>query len=353
MCDERERIPVAFASLREWAWPRVVELMDYPDLQQAWARSQEFLCQIQQRLASANLSPHVRTVAVSGSFGRMEAVSQSDCDLIVVLEDGVSSREPAATQAWGSVWRELQPLGLMRPRAGGIFATPTTSAELCNSDARGRVDEHIPTFGKRFQLLWDAQPVYGEDVYDGLLSAVIGWYTAVSPGEEPIPWWRYLLNDLIRYYRSLCVNYQWETSGKPGRRRLRNLKLVHSRLVMYAALLCLLGEGSRANEEPTLWLKTRLRMTPLERLAWCYQLSSETGFARIAGGFNEFLALMGDADFRAALEMPLFSNPTHPAAYMEYSNCHNQAVKLERELARFIKERQTAWEPSFAVSLLF
>jgi len=349
MTRNHEAQPVDYPTKREWALSAVVELSDFPALDESWSRSRQILAEMHQHLTAAQLSTHVRTIAVSGSLGRMEASDQSDCDLIVVLDDQISPAEPAAAQLCDSVWIALEAMRLKPPRSGGIYALPTSLAALCSEESRGRVDEDIPTFGKRFQLLWDAQPVYGYSAYEQLLDSVIDWYTAASPGEAPLPWWRYLLNDLLRYYRSLCVKSQWDTNDGLGQWRSRNLKLGYSRVVMYAALLCLLGEGSRLTRDPNSWLRANLRLTPLERLAWCYRLADETGFDQVAATYDSFLAQMADPEFRRQLT----SDSSAANHSTDYLTCREGSRELALELSRLIRKRQDAWDASFGASLLF
>ncbi len=79
-----------------------------------------------------------------------------------------------------SVWRALQPLGLRRPRDGGIYATAATVTELCARDTLGKIDEQPAVYGKRWQLLWDAQPVYQTGPFEDLVQRVIARYSTAD-----------------------------------------------------------------------------------------------------------------------------------------------------------------------------
>jgi len=137
------QLPNTFAAQRSWGATAVLDLRKHPALDAAWRNSQGLLQQISQRLHTAALDPSILTVVACGSLGRMEAVDGSDGDLIVVLNDEIPTDSPEAQQAWDSVWEALVPLELPHSRRGGIFAIPTTPAALCNSDARGKIDEDI------------------------------------------------------------------------------------------------------------------------------------------------------------------------------------------------------------------
>ncbi len=331
----------------QWESRSTTHFSDYPAIDSAMLHSRRILSKISDALANTNLDPRIHTIAVSGSLGRMEAVAGSDCDLIVVLQ-GKDDADTSASAAWESVWRTLAPIGLKRPRADGVFATVATISQLLDASARGRIDEAIPTFGKRFQLLWDAQPVCLPENFKNLMNGVIDWYTATPSEPESPPWWRYLLNDLMRYYRSLSVNCQWDGSRGAGRQRMRSFKMAHSRAVMYAALLGLLGECSRIDNSPTSRLQSLLTMTPLRRLAFCYDASGENGFEIVAGCYERFIEMSDDDEFRRQLthdEQEIAS----PAVQRWIQNGN----ELRSELARFLlQQMQNRWPGNFSSALL-
>lgn len=346
-CDKESALPLPskFAAHRSWAAETALDLSQHPILDTAWKNSQRLLQQISDQLQAAALDPRILTVAASGSLGRMEAVAGSDADLIVVLSDEITTDSPQAQQACDSIWETLEALQLPHSRRGGIFAIPTTPAALCNVDARGKIDEDIPTFGKRFQLFCDAQPVYGTVAYEQLMSDVIGWYTANTPGDTTIPWWRYLLNDLLRYYRSMCVAAQWDCTHGVGFQRMRNYKHAHSRTVMYAALLCLLGECSSVQQDPLQQFQAMLRLTPLERLAWSCPSTEDASMTQIATVYAGYLEKLDDPTFRQSL-LDDKLNKIHA------TDGTRSGHDLRNALSRFLNERRQQWALEFTAALL-
>ena len=59
----------------------------------------------------------------------------------------------------------------------------------------------------------------------------------------------FLLNDLIRYFRTICVNYPYTKEPEEEQWPIRNIKLRHSRLMMYASLVAMLGVLSTYREK--------------------------------------------------------------------------------------------------------
>lgn len=269
----------------------------------------------------------------------------------------------AAERAYADVWKALAPLGLPRPTAEGIYAAPTTRQRLLVEAQPGKIDEDLATFGTRFQLLLDAQPVFGNEEFLRLRNSVVDWYASDYVAAAPHKEWSSLLNDLIRYFRSLCVTYQWGSLDAPPKWRLRNIKGRHSRLVMYAGLLFLLGESSREQTNKVQWLKERLSLTPLERIAWAYAEAGEPGFERIAECYETFLTAVGDPQLPVELaeEVATADLPAEIAARTvlpreqnaRYLGLKQNADRLLRELLRFVLARTDHWSDRFLEYLLF
>jgi hypothetical protein len=104
--------------------------------------------------------------------------------------------------------------------------------------------------------------------------------------EEVIaPYWRdygdhktdfmpaFLANDILRLWRTFCVNYEARTERVPERQKakgkLKNYKLKHSRLLTcYSALLYLLAVYDRQGTVSPSDAMAMISLTPTERLEW-------------------------------------------------------------------------------------
>ncbi len=345
--------PNEYPHQRDWAFSEIVDLTRYDKLQENWEHSREEMKRIQAGLQD-QLPEEVRTVAVAGSLGRMEAAPNvSDCDAIVVLHDDVEEGSRKAVH--DKVWDVLKNLGVEAPKATGNFADPTTAKDLCDKKHVGASDENMKVFSKRVLLLLETQPLYNEQEYDRLITEVVEGYGDRYVSKDSKKEWGFLINDLVRYFRSLCVNYQWDFENEPEKWCLRNVKLRHSRLIMYGGLRMLLGECSRERKDKVGWLRGRLRMTPLERTAFVYAQRTDTGFFRIAGFYNTFLRHLNDADVRDEL---MQFEPESESYDVRYKNTHYATLKansdgLVAELVRFVLNQQSVWTERFFEYLLF
>ena len=325
---------------------------EYAVLDRAWRDTQQVLAEavrlLQLALTGGPLTGGVvRTVAVSGSLGRMEKTANSDLDLIVVVDDQVPLHGAAANTACEKVYDVLRPLGLTTPRTDGIFAGPSNQETLCDPLRRGTIAEEPEVFGKRIQWLLDCQPIYGCDAFESLLDGVLKWYAVeVSTDADQGPA-VYLINDLVRYFRAICVDCQWRDREDGARWRLRNLKLMHTRLVACGALLLSLGEVTRAGCQRD-WLRTQLRSTPLERLVRLFQQYHQTdGLRRILASYAHFLTCYSNPTFRTDLETGVDSTDKTPAAHPLYRKLRANAEGIQDELVCFILRQHGIWSDAF------
>ena len=321
--------PLTYAASRR---STLADIESYPTLTVAWLRTQHTLAQIQTQLMDAALPSNLLTVAASGSLGRMEQLGSSDADLIVVLRDSPTTEVMRTT--FDEVRTCIAPLCLPLPEPGGIFDHAITHDALVSSENLGQIDESPTTFGKRIQLLLDAQPVFNPQEFERLQAKIVARYLTDSDLHKTDAW-NYLLDDLIRYFRCLSINSKWKHRGAPQKRENVRIKFGHSRRLLYAGLLLLLGESTVKRSTPmSEWLLSHLKLTPLERVSWVYQSRGDTNFSRIGGCYEKFLATMADR------------KPNRVAL-------HPNAAEFAAELSRFTFQQDKAWDPDFVHRLLF
>ncbi len=221
-------------------------------------------------------------VYATGSFGRLEAGDKSDLDLFIV---GKTLEVPGYA---GVMPSQLSRLDEILVKADLIAAIRRLG--LPDFDGDGKylnhysVDEFTKTLGKpeddanntltgRLLLFLESQPLLGSDNYTAIINEVIAayWRDYGDHKESFMP--AFLANDILRLWRTFCVNYEARTERDPLEEKIKgkikNYKLKHSRmLTCYSALLYLLGifivKGTVSPADAT---EMTLR-TPTERLEW-------------------------------------------------------------------------------------
>ena len=235
-----------------------------PTLRACWRRSAKQIGELQTHFAAADLTDRVRTIFVSGSLGRMELVQSSDCDIVVVLseQDRVSQTGDEIVSA---VFDCVANTGFQRPKLQGIFGSATSFEQLLDPTTAGKIDEDMNVFGKRIQSLLDSQPLVHADEFETLQLAILKRYASAPVADPRAFEMGWLVDDLVRYWRSLCARTRWIVRDNETQWRALNVKLRHSRMLLCAGLLHLLWHVSESGS-PVGDLVDLLRLVPLERV---------------------------------------------------------------------------------------
>ena len=85
----------------------------------------------------------------------------------------------------------------------------------------------------------------------------------------------FLLNDIIRYYRTITIDFEFKTSETGKSWGLRNIKLTYSRkLIYFVGLLMVAKTQDLEKDEKANILIKYINMTPIERIE-CIVLDKE------------------------------------------------------------------------------
>ncbi len=310
----------------------------------------------QARTALAGISADlddVETVAVGGSLGRLEAHSRSDIDCIVITRN-----EPSRARAdtvIDQICSALTALDLTPPKAWGIYRAPASMASLLDTAALGSLTEAPEIFGKRLQLLLDANSIFRDDAFRNLQARIVAWYGTGFIDAAPDKGWTYLINDVMRYLHAYAAWQQYKVERTTGDSwQLRQAKFRCTRLVTLAGLLVLLGE-SNAMPEKRAWLVERLPLTPLERLALVMNSYEPPRFVQLLSAYETTHALLSDSASRAELVETgpesietLCRDPS--VLFAQIKQTSGEVIRL---LTEFVLARQAQWDPRFFERLIF
>jgi predicted nucleotidyltransferase len=236
-------------------------------------------------------------ILVLGSVAREEGTAASDLDYVVVmhalLEDPASGvRE--VVEAMEELRRDRLDLG--DPGQTGLFGRLIAAQDLV--ERIGLQDDSNENHTRRILLLTESRPLLSSDLYHRLLRAVIRRYLAdYTEPKEGVP--RFLLNDVLRYWRTLAIDYQAKLWGQPQPEwGLRYLKLIISRKLMIAGTLTSLFLCERATED---YFVEQFQMPALARLAQVRAVADAPQRDAVASALviaSEFVEALKDEDFR-------------------------------------------------------
>ncbi|RWK46555.1 hypothetical protein [Mesorhizobium sp.] len=231
--------------------------------------------QLKQALSHAQeIAGEKACVFASGSFGRLEASDHSDLDpCIVALSDENKESKLSLLQEIklkSEIISAVESLGLQELDGDGKYIGQFTNHSLVN-EIGSPIDDSNNTFTTRLLMLLEAKPIINEDIFYAVKRNIIDAYWVDFDRYESkfVP--AYFTNDIIRLWRTFCINYEARTRKLVGdlriKKKVKNYKLKHSRiLTCYSAVIYLLSVyGLKNTVTPDDAIEMCL-MTPLERL---------------------------------------------------------------------------------------
>lgn len=259
--------------------------------------------ELQKQLARASeIVAGKACVYATGSFGRLEAGDQSDLDVFIVSKTAETDRDGKKLMV-----NQLSNLDTILVKAELIKAI--NALDMPKFDADGKYlashsihdlkthlgtaeDDYRNTLTGRLLLFLESRPLVGEKVYDEIINEVIAayWGDYGDHAADFIP--AFLTNDILRLWRTFCVNYESGRRSEKGDAKIKNHKLKHSRmLTCYSALLFLLAvyklDGTVSPERA----KEMTTLTPTDRLRW---LLTEHSFHNVHDQVSQLIEKYGD-----------------------------------------------------------
>lgn len=255
------------------------------------------------------------SIVVFGSFARGEYTPGSDIDW-TLLVDGRAQDEHF--QRALAITRILSDAKFQPPSPFGVFDNVSFSHPLLH--LIGGHDDTNRNTTQRILLLLESLAVCRSEAHERVIELVLHRYISDDRGllfskRNPlVP--RFLLNDIIRYWRTITVDFVNKQRWK-GAWALRNVKLRMSRKLLFASgmLACfaleLFGKDERWRDENGFvdparvvhFVRQRLRLSPLEQM--CDVLlrpgvSVQTA-REIIGSYDSFMGILTNDDKRQHL----------------------------------------------------
>ena len=152
-------------------------------------------------------------VLVCGSYARREASAQSDIDFVMVF-DGAEA-DPDLSQRVRSEIRSIVPNS---PSEGGAFGEPVNRNEiLANIGGDNDSNQNIT---HRILFLLEGEWLFNKEGLRGFRREILERYIGEGMTDHQLA--LFLLNDIIRYYRTVAVDYEFKISGNGTPKTLGN-----------------------------------------------------------------------------------------------------------------------------------
>ncbi len=268
-------------------------------------------------------------VYATGSYGRGEASEYSDLDLFIV---GQSSEDPKTH----SKKRLLGRLDEILLKADLIEATRELRIQDFSGDGEYlvhyTVDDLVGTLGKaeddssntftaRLLLLLESRPLVEPGVYKEVTDEVVSSYWSDYEDHKTDFMPAFLANDILRLWRTFCVNYEANTAREPrekkAKRKLKNYKLKHSRLLTcYSGILYLLGVYEERGTVTPNDAAEMVSLSPTLRLEWILgQPALAAAHAKVTDLLRSYSRFLESTDAPEPIMIERFLDPEKTKEY--------------------------------------
>lgn len=317
--------------------PHLTELQassksDWPSIKAARSKAEQQIESLERLLEAA--SPVDTSVVVFGSLARGELTTGSDIDW-TLLADGQA--HPGHLKAAIDIEQRLVDAKHKPPGKEATFGGLSFSHDLVHYIGGGEDTNRNTT--QRILLLLESHSLGDGEAHKRVVKQVLKRYIEEDFGLvvhgsnlSGVP--RFLLNDIVRYWRTVAVDFAYKRRERQSQGwALRTVKLRMSRKLTYASGLvacfsCAMPK-LRIKDDPrdrafvaVDHLERFLRQSPLEILAWAASGEHAGAELRNAGlrmfdAYDRFLSVLGDEEKRSRLESLLPGEAASDTTYNE------------------------------------
>ncbi len=245
------------------------------------------------RSALAPIVPADSIAMTFGSYARREASQESDIDYLIVTSD----EESMSNLAMAAVRDAVSPIVPLDPSSNGAFGRPIMRAGILQNI--GGREESNDSFTHRLLFLLEGEWLTNEIEFKKFRRELIERYVDATRQDHQLA--LFLLNDIIRYWRTMTVDYMYKTTeGTKKPWAIRNIKLVFSRKLMYASgLFSVASTVDRGRAEKVDLLEKLFDIPVIERMK---HICGHAQMSNALQSYDLFLERFESATVRAQLK---------------------------------------------------
>ncbi len=289
------------------------------------------LSKIRDRLKELSLD-NAALLVCCGSYARREASEQSDIDYVMVSDD-----TETATDLNQRVGSEICSIVPNSPSEDGAFGKPVSRSEILANI--GGDDDSNKNITRRILLLLEGEWLFNKEGLRDFRREILERYIGEGMTDHQLA--LFLLNDIIRYYRTVAVDYEFKISGNgiPKPWAIRNIKLVFSRKLLYASgLFSIAMTADRARNEKIEMLEDLFDRPVMERMI---KICGKAAMEPVLTSYNCFLEKLEDLKTRKYLETLEIEKRNDPI----FREIKNEGHHFTRELLKVFESTFDSTHP--------
>jgi hypothetical protein len=278
------------------------------------------------------LVPPDEMVFINGSFARREASAGSDVDFYIVTckED----LRPQWAEDAKSAIEKIVPVG---PAEGGAFYHVEQRETLIRNIGGNQDDNHNIT--RRMLLLLEGEWLFNDRGLKDIRRRILEHYIADNITDHQLA--LFLLNDIVRYYRTMAVDYEFKTveteNAKPW--AIRNIKLIFWRKLLYASgLFSVATTAERTRSQKISELEELFDLTVIDRM----QAICGARAHAMLNSYNHFLSKLEDTCLRDHLNSLKKEQRQYDIVFRELKN---EGHHFTRELLKLFESTFDSTHP--------
>lgn len=263
-------------------------------------------------------------IVVTGSYGREEASKESDMDWFAIETTGSGISDSVINTV-----REIVNSSV-RKNTG---STGTFDAQISKSKLLQNYGGNLETnqdFTRRMLYLLESKCLFNDKEYKKLKKEIVETYIKRDIPDNGVN--RFMLNDIIRYYRTMCTDYEYKVSEDGKSWGLRKIKLRFSRKLLYFSGLLTVADTCSYSRE--MKIEKTLDLLALPPMARIEEIITPEKSTKISNLYDKFQTMISDNNIRQQLDSVKREERHKNEHYRELKNLSQHfSWELEKVLA--------------------
>lgn len=247
---------------------------------------------LSESLADSDIAGKISLIT-TGSYARNEASEESDIDLFLIVDEELDNLDKEISKIQAIIDEEIS----KPPGSTNTFGADVVEPINVLVYNIGGLRDDNQKLTRRMLFLLEGTWLFNEERFLSYRARLIERYIKEWITEHQIA--KFLLNDIIRYYRTIATDFEYKVSEARKSWGLRNIKLLFSRKLIYFSGIIVVAETyNRPRVDKIKNTIELLSLTPLERIAKLCKNDP----AEIFKIYNKFLEKIMQKEIRQSLD---------------------------------------------------